>query len=211
MKKAIIIFTLVLIICAGIGFWYYKRILAAETKTNQNLPTQTQKEASEAGKISNTDISQSPKDEKSNNIQENSATSVVYPMDRFLDRITLNPFGNHLTGQSSGRNKVTAVVCYQGKGYAGYHTGNDLEVAPDELKADIPVKAIADGVVREVGHVTGYGGLIVIEHNLGGQIYTAYYGHINLESTSLKAGDKVQAGEKVAVLGDQCSAGKWFY
>ena len=93
-----------------------------------------------------------------------------------------------------------------GADFTGYHIGDDLEILPRELNIDVPVYSIADGVVREAQHVNGYGGLIVIEYNLSGQVVTAYYGHINLASTQVKAGDHVKAGQKIANLGAACSS-----
>ncbi len=136
-------------------------------------------------------------------------SKIVAPMSHWKDRITLNPFGNYF-GPGSNQSSKDAAVCRQGKSYVGYHTGDDLEATMDESDKDVQVYAIADGTVKEAAAVNGYGGLIVIEHNLNGEIYTAYYGHINLTSTKLKAGDKVSAGQKIAILGDQCSSGNGY-
>lgn len=133
------------------------------------------------------------------------APSKTYPMDRFNERISLNPFGNHLDGKDSPRNVTTDIICPTRKGYVGYHTGSDLEIFDDELNSAVPVKSIADGTVRQIGFVNGYGGLIVIEHEINGQIYTAYYGHVDISSSSLKKGDLVKTGEQIAMLAPQCS------
>jgi murein DD-endopeptidase MepM/ murein hydrolase activator NlpD len=81
-----------------------------------------------------------------------------------------------------------------------------LETFPNELNIAVPVRSIAEGMVREVSPVSGYGGLIVIEYSLGGNTYTAYFGHINLATATVKAGDHVTAGEHIVDLGPQCSS-----
>ena len=64
---------------------------------------------------------------------------------------------------------------------------------------------IAKGRVKEVGEVSGYGGLIVLENQLEQKVVTTYYGHIDLKSLTLKVGDSVNSGQKIANLGDHCS------
>lgn len=141
---------------------------------------------------------------QTNKTEENSPKT-VYPMDRFNERVSLNPFGNHLDGKDSPRNVTTDVICPTGKGYVGYHTGSDLEIFDGELNSAVPVKSIADGTIRQIGFVNGYGGLIVIEHEINGQIYTAYYGHVDTSSSNLKKDDAVKIGEQIAILAPQCS------
>lgn len=49
--------------------------------------------------------------------------------------------------------------------------------------------------------VSGYGGVVMIEHTVEGETVTALYGHVRLSSVSKKVGDPVSKGEKIAVLG----------
>lgn len=130
--------------------------------------------------------------------------TLVYPLSDFAARITANDFGAYypLSGTSNPDRKVCPNATY----YSGYHTAVDLEVFSNELDTPVIVKSIATGTVREASPVAGYGGLIVIEYKLGGETYTAYYGHINLNTATVKLGDRVIAGENLAELGPQCSS-----
>ncbi len=86
--------------------------------------------------------------------------------------------------------------------FVGYHAGDDLEVLESFTQEDKRVFAMANGEVRSVEWVSGYGGVIVIAHNVNNETVTALYGHINLASTVLKAGDSVSKGDVIATLGD---------
>lgn len=135
--------------------------------------------------------------------QTESVPTLVYPLDNFAARIMANDFGVYYP--PGGTTNPDKKVCPNATYYVGYHTADDLEIFPNELNLPVIAKSIADGTVRETSSVTGYGGLIVIEYNLGGSIYTAYYGHVNLSTTAVKVGDRVVAGENLAELGAQCS------
>ncbi|MEK7615572.1 MAG: M23 family metallopeptidase [Patescibacteria group bacterium] len=103
-------------------------------------------------------------------------------------------------------------VIYKGFGeyiqdrFSGYHVGDDIEVGPEDLSVgevqEVPVLSIAAGTVRFVDWVSGYGGLIMIDHKVDGEIIHALYGHIDLSSTTLKVDDVVQRGQQIAVLGE---------
>ncbi len=128
------------------------------------------------------------------------APTLVYPMTEYETRITVRGYGQRVTAADR-----QGLSC--GAPFEGLHTGDDLEATGSaDLAAEIPVYAIADGTVRQVRSVSGYGGLIVIEHELGGAAYTAYYGHVDLASTALSPGDTVAVNQEIAVLGAHCSA-----
>ena len=71
---------------------------------------------------------------------------------------------------------------------------------------DVPVYAIADGVIKYANYVSGYGGVVIVEFSYQNQTYTALYGHIRLTSATIKVGDKVQKGAQIAVLGSPNSS-----
>ncbi len=119
----------------------------------------------------------------------------LFPISNFSDRITFRTFGQLV---SSGEEKK--VVC--GKAFSGYHTGIDLETTPTEQNSDVPVYSISAGKVVLADFVSGYGGLIVILDSNR----TIYYGHVNIASSTVKKGDTVILGEKLAVLGKGCSS-----
>lgn len=127
------------------------------------------------------------------NVQEPlAASTLVVPVTGFFDRITKKPFGIYITPKTSP---------IQPEKFTGYHTGADAETIPAEQATDIPVFSIAVGTVAFVGHVNGYGGVLVIRHSTNGKTVTCLYGHIRLTSVTVKAGESVAAGQKVAVLG----------
>jgi murein DD-endopeptidase MepM/ murein hydrolase activator NlpD len=130
------------------------------------------------------------------------APTLVYPIDRFSERITVNDFGTYYP--SGGSSNPDTKVCPGATYYVGYHTAVDLETFPEEQNTAVPAYAIADGVVRQIGPVSGYGGLIVIESTIKNAIYTIYYGHVDLSTGSLKVGDKVIVGQKIVELGQAC-------
>jgi murein DD-endopeptidase MepM/ murein hydrolase activator NlpD len=121
-----------------------------------------------------------------------------YPITDYNQRIQIHSYG---TLVKPGDEK--ALIC--GRAFSGYHAGDDLEIKPGEASIDVSIKAIAAGTVREVSWVSGYGGLVVIEHSLNGQAVTAYYGHMNTNSVYLKTGDTVAAGQAIGNLGQGCS------
>jgi murein DD-endopeptidase MepM/ murein hydrolase activator NlpD len=125
-------------------------------------------------------------------------SNYYYPITDYNQRIQIHSYG---TLVNPGDERV--LVC--GRAFSGYHTGDDLEIKPGEANIDVPIKAIATGTIKQVSWVSGYGGLIVADHNLKGQVVTAYYGHINLNSVSLKTGDGVAAGQVIGNLGQGCS------
>jgi hypothetical protein len=89
--------------------------------------------------------------------------------------------------------------------FRGYHTGEDAEVPPEDLAPGevqlVPVRAVADGTVVYLSRVSGYGGVIVLQHEFGGEELQTLYGHLDLDSAELKTGDAVAKGQFLANLG----------
>lgn len=138
---------------------------------------------------------------------EKPKATLVPPMDNFNGRIKLNAFGNQPSRMHLDEVQYTDLVCAGGKYYPGYHTAVDLEVTLEERNKPVSVYSIADGMVRQAWFVNGYGGLMVIEYNINGQTYTAYYGHMDVSTFTVKSGDKVKAGQKLALLAPACTDG----
>jgi murein DD-endopeptidase MepM/ murein hydrolase activator NlpD len=90
--------------------------------------------------------------------------------------------------------------------FLGYHAGDDIEMDLADLQArgivDVPVFAMADGTVQFVGWVNGYGGVMIIVHELDGKTISSLYGHIDKDSATVKVGDQVKKGQQIAVLGE---------
>src|SRR6202044_3951779 len=72
------------------------------------------------------------------------------------------------------------------------HMGIDLAGVPEGTG----VGAMADGVVQSAGPERGYGNAVRIRHADGS---TTLYGH--LDSTAVKPGDTVKAGQTIGALG----------
>ncbi len=89
--------------------------------------------------------------------------------------------------------------------FRGYHTGEDSEVPPEDLGPGevqlVPVRAIADGQIVFSSRVSGYGGVVILRHDLDGKIISSLYGHVALSSSKLKVGDQVVRGQFLANLG----------
>jgi hypothetical protein len=81
-----------------------------------------------------------------------------------------------------------------------FHSGSDL-AAP----GGTPILAVADGVVSFAGRRGTYGGLITIEHTIGGERVTSFYAHMYDDGIHVATGDTVTAGQHI---GDVGSAGK---
>lgn len=85
-------------------------------------------------------------------------------------------------------------------GVQRFHAGSDL-AAP----LGTPILAIADGVVMFAGQRGTYGGLIIVEHTIGGERVASYYAHMYDQGIHVTEGDTVAAGQHI---GDVGSAGK---
>lgn len=129
--------------------------------------------------------------------------TVVYPIDNYSARLTKNSFGSYYSSQNP--HTFDSDVCSGATQFSGYHIADDLETTEIEQNIPVGVNSIAGGTVRQIGSVGGYGGLAVIEYTLGGNVYTAYFGHINLATSTLKVGDTISIGDKIAELAPACS------
>jgi murein DD-endopeptidase MepM/ murein hydrolase activator NlpD len=72
-----------------------------------------------------------------------------------------------------------------------FHAGIDIAAA-----AGTPVRATADGWVRVAGWQSGYGNLVVLQHNYG---FSTRYGHNS--RLLVRAGEAVKRGQVIALMG----------
>jgi hypothetical protein len=76
------------------------------------------------------------------------------------------------------------------------HTGVDFS-AP----AGTPILATADGRVAFAGPASGFGHLILIEHNVDGRLLASGYAHMVASGIQVQVGDNVVAGQQIADVG----------
>lgn len=113
----------------------------------------------------------------------------VEPVKDFKTRVTKKPFGLYITPQNSP---------VQPERFIGYHTGADAEY--EDVTADVPVYAIADGEVIYSNRVSGYGGVFILKIDIDDTSHSALYGHIR-PSTLPEIGKTYKKNEQIAVLG----------
>lgn len=76
-------------------------------------------------------------------------------------------------------------------GKNAFHSGVDIAAEPGT-----DIRVISDGVVLFAGILGGYGRLVSVRHQGG---ITSHYGHC--DSLLVKVGEKVRAGQKIALVG----------
>lgn len=120
------------------------------------------------------------------------ANNWQWPVDAVVERLSKKPFGLYVTPQNSPvENEI----------FTGFHTGVDLELLPNETAADVMVKAACNGPLLQKQWVSGYGGVVLQECNLKGDVVTVLYGHVSLNSVLANVGTVMQVGEPLASLG----------
>lgn len=118
-----------------------------------------------------------------NDLEEKTSSEVVLPVDEYFERCTVKPFGKYVSDR-----------------FIGYHAADDIEYT--DIAEEVPVYAIADGIVLREGWASGYGGLLTVKFTIDGREVTALYGHLDLSSSTLVVGQEVEQGQFLADLGD---------
>lgn len=131
------------------------------------------------------------KDIRTADMETPRAYSYVEPVPGFAKRITKKPFGIYITPSTSP---------VQPERFAGYHTGADAEFG--DTVDDVPVVAIADGIVMYLNWVSGYGGVIIVRHSVEDHLVNVLYGHLDADSILVSIGAEVEAGQQLGVLGE---------
>lgn len=185
-KNRSLLFLGVTLIIVVIAFFVIYIPKTKINKTIQNNSTQT------------TSVQNTPNTRKSTPLVKVSENSYFYPIRNFTENITFRWFGKLVTSSE------IAKPC--GAKFSGYHTGVDIEVSKSDIQKPVPVYAISNAKIAQIGFVSGYGGIVVLSADIKGKPYTIYYGHINLSSSTVKEDQNVTASQKLADLGAQCSA-----
>jgi murein DD-endopeptidase MepM/ murein hydrolase activator NlpD len=183
-RKIIILASVITFFAAVIIYNLYSIITIQQTVVETNLP-----------KIQKIINSQSPPEVVPAVSQP--VGPFVAPLDRAGERITKKTFGQFITPQNSP---------VQPEKFRGFHTGTDFEIFPEELSADVPVRAICDGKIVVKKTATGYGGVLVESCELNGSPITVIYGHLKLASIQKNAGESLMQGEEIGILGKAFSA-----
>jgi len=85
---------------------------------------------------------------------------------------------------------------------AGFGAGRNHHGVDWNPGVNTPVRALADGVVSEVGNPSGTLGVyVVIDHIIEGRLVSSAYGHMALGSLDLEVGDAVRVGDVVGLVG----------
>jgi murein DD-endopeptidase MepM/ murein hydrolase activator NlpD len=120
------------------------------------------------------------------------ATRITEPISGGMARVTKKTFGLYV---SPGHSPVSPEK------FTGFHTGIDFETTPLEQDTDVSVYAACEGKLLLKKYATGYGGVAVQACVLDSQSVTVIYGHLRLSSIIPGIGDKLTAGQQIAVLG----------
>lgn len=134
------------------------------------------------------------------------AAEVVLPVERYFERQTLKGFDVLVDRAYHERHRDLFPHNGFRNQFTGIHAGADVEFgSAADGRRDVPVKAVADGEIIYVGDVPGYGGLVIVRHH-GPETVTSLYGHVRLRDAPVRSGQRVAAGQTIALLGKGFSA-----
>lgn len=146
------------------------------------------------------DTEKSIQDDSTNSFPRDSAKEISPfrpPIQKAEERVTKKPFGILIA-------KETSPV--QPERFAGYHTGTDFEIFPKELNIPVSITAICDGTLQSRTRTNGYGGVAVQSCIHDDRPITIIYGHLKLESITIRPGDSIRQGDLIGNLGDDKSS-----
>jgi murein DD-endopeptidase MepM/ murein hydrolase activator NlpD len=178
MKKILPVLIVLIIAIAIVFFLNGKRVTENQTTT------------SSSGQASESVLT--PNSAPASNIVDGSSTVIKPPISNALSRVTKKPFGLFVTPKSSPVSPEK---------FSGFHTGVDFETTSSEQNIDVPIFAACDGKVLLKKWATGYGGVLVQSCHLQSGDVTVIYGHLNINSISLKIGETLKSGDKIGILG----------
>jgi len=180
-KKLSYLILILILVGLGLDYYFYLAEKPTSSQSTTPTPTTTISSTSTAPSTLNIPVVTPPTPAP--------ISSLTDPVANFKTRVTKKPFGIYITTQNSP---------VQPERFSGYHTGADAEY--QDVSADVPVYAVADGVVVLSRTASGYGGVFMVEIELNGIKHNVLYGHIR--PSSLPAvGQKVTRGQQIALLG----------
>ena len=187
-KKIIIIFFVSVIVILGILFLFKESDEAEEQKEDFISDKFDFTDNGFGNNVDNNslDIEKEQKKEE----KEKKKKELTEPIAKFEKRITKKPFGIYIDPASSP---------VQPEKFQGYHTGVDVEYNDVENEAE--VVSMADGKIILSKWVSGYGGLLVISHNINSESIISLYGHLDPDSL-MSVDNEVKVGDKIGVLGN---------
>lgn len=89
------------------------------------------------------------------------------------------------------------ITSNYGQRWGTLHAG--IDVGKYDRDADVAIVAAASGVVFRSSWHSSYGNVVFITHNIGGQVYTTVYAH--MENREVEEGEVVQQGQRLGYMG----------
>ncbi len=120
-----------------------------------------------------------------NNKSDNNDISASMKFERKIHHLDL-PVAHGYISSHFGKHRHPTI-----KGVYVFNNGIDIRTSPD---AD--VRAVFDGEIAGLMHITGYNWMLIIKH---GDYYTVYS---KLQSVEISKGDKVKKGQKLGKIGE---------
>jgi murein DD-endopeptidase MepM/ murein hydrolase activator NlpD len=171
-----------------IGIFIDSKTNFVSPDNNANLNNQTKNLNSK-----NSNIALPPK----NDTPSSTPKIISQPIDDALSRVTLKPFGIKISQTDSP---------VKPERFSGYHTGVDFETFVNEHDVDVKIYAICTGPLITKKYANGYGGVAVQQCQINNSDVTVIYGHLKLDSISVKLSENISSGKLIGVLGNGYSA-----
>ena len=127
----------------------------------------------------------------------NDSSSLKYPITEPNERITKKLFGTKVSPSNSP---------VEPERFEGFHNGVDFEILSGEGTEQVKITAVCGGNFLYKRKITGYGGLVTQRCQIGNQVVTVIYGHLELASISALPNHYLAPGDFIGHLGSANSA-----
>lgn len=162
-------------------------VVNANDKINTNTVNSNLFEASDVITNEASNLNSAPVDTEERPVEK---TELIEPVNEFKERITKKPFGIHITSATSP---------VQPENFNGYHAGVDVEY--EDVADEVIVRAVTAGKVVSAKWVSGYGGVLVLRHEINGEELLVLYGHLDPD-LMITIHAEVLASQQIGVLGE---------